>query len=309
MRATFISRQATDLTAVNAARASMGKVRTVFDNTDKKGSDKNLLAYLHRENHFTPFTHQRETFDMRAHNVKFAHMSETDTAGMVKSHSKGRVKIRHSIYGWVNLIKNGLLDPDSADDIAWHLHRLYPHTAKALMLPPGKPSEHAVHLPSSSEQDHRFIDVTLHIKVPFFVIRQLDTHKVGFARNEQSGRYIEFVVEYFKFGWRNKPDGNVKQGSGTKANLLQRIVSSVAYCAVRAVTLPAYHLLIACGIAKEQARGLLPMACYTEYYWTASLASYGRMYHLRNDPHAQAETGDIAALIEREVYRNTGIAL
>ena len=61
MRATFISRQATDLTAVNAARASMGKVRTVFDNSDKKGSDKNLLAYLNRENHFTPFTHQRET--------------------------------------------------------------------------------------------------------------------------------------------------------------------------------------------------------------------------------------------------------
>ena len=64
MRATFISRQATDLTAVNAARASMGKVRTVFDDSDTR-----LLAYLNRENHFTPFTHQRETFDMRAHNV------------------------------------------------------------------------------------------------------------------------------------------------------------------------------------------------------------------------------------------------
>ena len=30
---------------------------------------------------------------------------------------------------------------------------------------------------------------------------------------------------------------------------------------------------------------------------------------MRNDPHAQAETGRIAALIVREVYRNTGIEL
>ena len=112
MKATFISRQAADLTAVNAARASMGKVRTVFDDSDTR-----LLAYLHRENHFTPFTHQRETFDMRAHDVKFSYMSETDTAGMVKSHSKGRVKMRHSIYGWANLIAKGVLDPDVAG--AW----------------------------------------------------------------------------------------------------------------------------------------------------------------------------------------------
>lgn len=300
MRATFISRQATDLTAVNAARVSMGKQHDVFDDSDTR-----LLAYLYRENHFTPFTHQRETFDMRAHNVKFAHMSETDTAGMVKSHSKGRVKIRHSIYGWVNLIKKGLLDADSADDIAYHLHRLYPHTAKALGLRDGRPTSEAVHLPSESEQDHRFIDVTLHIKAPFFVARQEFKHIVGFARNEVSRRYVDSAPGFIVLDWRERPSGNIKQGSGERLCGWRRVAANTVSWIADTVARWSYNTLLWLNVAPEQARSKLNMGVMTEYHLTGSLAAFKRLVDLRIESHAQVEIQELAHMIVAEINDHT----
>ena len=300
MRATFISRQATDLTAVNAARVSMGKQHDVFDDSDTR-----LLAYLYRENHFTPFTHQRETFDMRPHDVKFSLMCETDTAGMVKTHSKGRVKIRHSIYGWVNLIKSGLLDPDSADDIAYRLHRLYPHTAKALGLRDGTPTSEAVHLPSESEQDHRFIDVTLHIKAPFFVARQEFKHIVGFARNEVSRRYVDSTPEFIVLDWRERPSGNIKQGSGERLCGWRRVAANTVSWIADNVARWSYNTLLWLNVAPEQARSKLNMGVMTEYHLTGSLAAFKRLVGLRIESHAQVEIQELAHMVVAEINDHT----
>lgn len=309
MKAEFISLHATDLTSVNAARTSMAKHKEVFDSSNNKGSDKNLLAFLAREFHFTPFTHPRETFVLDSHYVRFSSMTETDMAGMVKEHNLGKVKMRHSIFGWANMIEKGLLHRKASAEIASWLHTLYPHNAKALGVPAGEVGYSVTHRPVNIEHDRRFIDVTLRITVPFFVIRQLDTHKVGFARNEQSGRYIKFAVEFFKMQWRKKPAESIKQGSGGKANLAQRVIACVAYGAVKAVSHAAYSVLLAAGLSKEQSRAVLPLAAYTQYYLTGSIAAFKRMYDLRIDPHAQQETGEIAVMIRDEIEKHTGFKL
>lgn len=43
------------------------------------------------------------------------------------------------------------------------------------------------------------------------------------------------------------------------------------------------------GIARELARGILPVAAYSEMYWQANLRSIFNFISLRSDPHAQVE--------------------
>ena len=58
MKAELLSVYGDDLMVVNTARVSMGKWHTEFDGV----SDRRLINYLARENHFTPFCHPKATF-------------------------------------------------------------------------------------------------------------------------------------------------------------------------------------------------------------------------------------------------------
>lgn len=59
--------------------------------------------------------------------------------------------------------------------------------------------------------------ITLRETVPIFVARQRFKHTVGFSYNEVSRRYVDDNPEfYFPKEWRTKPQGSVKQGSGTE---------------------------------------------------------------------------------------------
>ena len=51
------------------------------------------------------------------------------------------------------------------------------------------------------------------------------------------------------------------------------------------------------GVAKEQARGILPQAMYTKAYWTVSLQSIMWFLHQRLKPDAQWEIRMLAESI------------
>jgi len=58
--------------------------------------------------------------------------------------------------------------------------------------------------------------ITMREKVPIFVARQRFKHVVGFSYNEVSRRYVDDEPEfYYPSEWRTKPEGSIKQGSGT----------------------------------------------------------------------------------------------
>lgn len=58
--------------------------------------------------------------------------------------------------------------------------------------------------------------ITLRLTVPIFVARQDFKHQIGFTRNEVSRRYVDDTPEFFvPDEWRIRPEGSVKQGSGT----------------------------------------------------------------------------------------------
>ena len=69
--------------------------------------------------------------------------------------------------------------------------------------------------------------------------------------------------------------------------------------AAYSVSNEAYSMLIAKGVAPEQARMVLPLSMYTEWYWTGSLYAFARICNLRIAPDAQEETRYIAQEISK----------
>lgn len=134
--------------------------------------------------------------------------------------------------------------------------------------------------------------ITLRIKAPIFVRAQLGKHQVGLVMNEVSRRYVTYTPEFYQPTWRSAPTDGAKQGSSgvlPKNTYVEIIYTNLCMDAVEV-----YEELLKHGVAPEQARGALPQSMYTEWWWTGSLAAFGRIYAQRIDAHAQWEVQEYA---------------
>jgi len=136
--------------------------------------------------------------------------------------------------------------------------------------------------------------ISLRIKCPIFVARQLGKHQVGLVWNEVSRRYVDDEPEFFfPDVWRGRPV-NAKQGSSDHVVVFPYDPAK----SVVEAALGTYDYMIKMGVAPEQARMVLPQNTMTEFIWTGSLAAFSRIYKLRIDPHAQKEVQDIAVMMD-----------
>ena len=120
--------------------------------------------------------------------------------------------------------------------------------------------------------------IQFRIAAPIFVARQLVKHQVGLVWNEVSRRYVDYTPELFTVDedkWRGRPD-KAKQGSAGYVYIKPSLAMTIEMTNGWAVDL--YKKLIDEGVAPEQARMVLPLSTYTEWYWTGSLAAYARFY-------------------------------
>lgn len=152
----------------------------------------------------------------------------------------------------------------------------------------------------------RHIQYTFRIKAPEFVARQIYKHCIGchytsqqsfpdHAWNEISGRYIEYKQEFWKPQiWRQQSKGNKQVGDGT---IHQQNAATDMYEEAISSAWVTYRNLISLGVCKEQARTVLPVSFFTEWYWTASLQAVAHMITLRTHTGAQEETRQIARMI------------
>lgn len=142
--------------------------------------------------------------------------------------------------------------------------------------------------------------ITLRETVPIFVARQRFKHMVGFTYNEVSRRYVDDTPEFYvPEVWRSRPEGSVKQGSGSGEVdsvlfLGQRRYLETVYGDYLDYSQDLYESLLASGVAPEMARMVLPQSMMTSYYVTGSLAAFARAYKLRSDDHSQLEIQDLA---------------
>ena len=67
------------------------------------------------------------------------------------------------------------------------------------------------------------------------------------------------------------------------------------------MSLTAYKNLIDMGMAKEQARCVLPLTLYTEVYWTASFQAVMNFIELRNEKTSQIEIQEYAKVMLKQM--------
>ena len=152
----------------------------------------------------------------------------------------------------------------------------------------------------------RHIQYTFRIKAPEFVARQLYKHCIGcnytsqqsfsdHAWNEISGRYTEYKEEFWKPNvWRQQSKSNKQVGD---IPIYQQYPATELYDEAITSAWTSYKNLLNLGVCKEQARAVLPVSFFTEWYWTASFQAVAHMITLRMHTGAQQETQQIALMI------------
>lgn len=134
-------------------------------------------------------------------------------------------------------------------------------------------------------------NITLNIKFPIFLMRQFVRHRT-FRLNEWSGRYSELADEfYFPKIWRAQDTVNKQAGTGIVA---QQLAANLLCKRAYEISYDSYQQMLELGVAKEQARFVLPVGIYTEIFVNCDLHNLLHFLRLRQDGHAQAEIQDVA---------------
>lgn len=162
----------------------------------------------------------------------------------------------------------------------------------------------------------RHLIVQFHLKSPEFVMRQWYKHVVGIettssyptkdhAWNEISGRYVPVSDFYEPSNWRRQSEDNKQASEGSIEN--QNEAAEVFKDTMKILEAN-YEKLLSLGVAKEQARIMLPLNQYTEIYWTASFQAIMNFIELRDEPSAQWEIRQYAIAMKEmmaEIYPET----
>ena len=160
----------------------------------------------------------------------------------------------------------------------------------------------------------RHLQVQFHIKAPEFVMRQWYKHVVGIettsnsstkdhAWNEISGRYVPVEEYYEPLIWRKQSDDN-KQASEGQLDDETNSKAIHAYNHALQQTKEMYDRLVThYGVAKEQARIILPLSQYTEVYWTASFQAIVNFIELRDEKTSQVEIQEYARSMKELMHK------
>ena len=160
--------------------------------------------------------------------------------------------------------------------------------------------------------------VMMIIKAPEFVMRQWYKHVVGIettsshptkdhAWNEISGRYIPVKEYYIPEVWRKQSEDNKQASEGELDDLHQKRMNHLYDRYLKDVE-RVYDTMVQTGMAKEQARIVLPLSQYTLVWWTASFQSIMNFIELRDETTAQWEIREYAKVLKEimlEIYPET----
>ena len=143
--------------------------------------------------------------------------------------------------------------------------------------------------------------LTFHVKAPIFVARQWFRHRIA-SYNEISGRYVELKEEFYVPREFREQSENNRQASKSSSSLNHKSLAEV-FAESCKQSFKAYQDLLASGVAREQARAVLPLSLYTEFYFTCNLRAFLHFVELRNHPGAQWEIKQYSLSMLSEVKK------
>jgi len=163
----------------------------------------------------------------------------------------------------------------------------------------------------------RHVYFTFHCKVPEFIARQWYKHVVGIAYteggaacvdhgwNEVSQRYTDasefdfYIPETFRRQASDNRQASKDDPVMYFHDHYHYTTSMASYVHAHVnESLSLYGHMIESGVAREQARMVLPLNVYTEFYWTASLQAVVNFIKLRKHDGAQWEIRQYADALE-----------
>jgi thymidylate synthase (FAD) len=151
--------------------------------------------------------------------------------------------------------------------------------------------------------------LTFLVKCPLFVARQWMRHRIS-SFNEISARYVEVKEEFYIPNKFRKQSTNNRQASideyvseDTELNDLKPSSTTIrqGYKDVLILAFENYKKLLEAGVCREQARAVLPLATYTQFYWTCNLRSFLHFVKLRDHENAQWEIQQYAKVMLEQV--------
>lgn len=136
-----------------------------------------------------------------------------------------------------------------------------------------------------------FVEFVFHIKCPIFVMRQLIRHRTA-SVNEKSLRYSEAVEEFY-----TPTADELRIQSSKNMQMTEDALNDLEYgelfCdqiySAGQDTFEKYEQALNKGVCREQARMILPINLYTEFYWKMDAHNLLHFLKLRMDKHAQKE--------------------
>lgn len=134
------------------------------------------------------------------------------------------------------------------------------------------------------------VEFKFHMKMPIFCARQAVRHRTANI-NEISGRYSVLKDDFYFPEEKNvrQQSKTNKQGGDQQVDVVTAQEFMAHLDMLCNESYKQYEKYIADGISREQARMMLPINIYTEWYWKCDAHNLLHFLALRCDPHAQWE--------------------
>ncbi len=138
---------------------------------------------------------------------------------------------------------------------------------------------------------------TFSVHCPLFIRGQWHRHRT-WSYNEISRRYTEIDLEFYHPVELRRQSENNRQASFAdpefvREDLKEEIISH------NRTSLLLYEKLLAAGVCREQARGVLPQNMMVTFWGTVDLSNLLHFLELRDSEHAQAEIREYAQAIKK----------
>ena len=140
--------------------------------------------------------------------------------------------------------------------------------------------------------------ITFYVQAPIFVFREFMRHRIA-SYNEESGRYRELRPVFYVPGRERKLVQEGKPGhyvfvDGSDDQHAIVVEQTKAACTV---AYQAYQRMLDAGVAREVARGVLPVATYSSMYVTMNARSLMNFLSLRT----KRESSSYPSYPQREI--------
>ena len=149
--------------------------------------------------------------------------------------------------------------------------------------------------------------LSVKIECPLYIRSQIHRHRT-FSYNEISRRYTDKNLEFYLPDTLRKQHESNRQASGEDIDkpLSDVLLSEIALHHEQAL---AFHQrLLAAGLSREQARGVLPQNLMTEFIMTGNLRNWAHFVKLREHEGAQQEVQLIAQQVKAILLAKFGAA-